>query len=63
MEAESGSTGDMVKWRLLGFETENVVEEFNDVGMLGLDCLASLPLFGVLNVRSLTVLLESPGPR
>lgn len=36
----SGEDED-VKWRLLGFESEDVGEEFNGVGMLGLDCLVS----------------------
>jgi hypothetical protein len=39
MEVERGPGGEPVKWRLLGFETEDVTEEFHDVGMLGLDCL------------------------
>ncbi|KAG6866583.1 hypothetical protein C0991_002071 [Blastosporella zonata] len=29
----------VVKWRQLGFETENMVQEFSEVGVLGLDCL------------------------
>ncbi|KAJ7760596.1 ELMO/CED-12 family-domain-containing protein [Mycena metata] len=31
--------GQPLKWRLLGFDSENVEVEFNDVGELGLDCL------------------------
>ncbi|EJF64399.1 hypothetical protein DICSQDRAFT_54246 [Dichomitus squalens LYAD-421 SS1] len=29
----------MVKWRKLGFETEDIGHEFREVGVLGLDCL------------------------
>ncbi|KAG6832265.1 hypothetical protein H0H87_002161 [Tephrocybe sp. NHM501043] len=29
----------VVKWRQLGFETEDMVQEFSEVGVLGLDCL------------------------
>jgi engulfment/cell motility protein 1 len=29
------------KWRMLGFETEDIRKEFAEVGALGLDCLAS----------------------
>lgn len=31
----------IVKWRQLGFETEDIDSEFHDVGVLGLDCLVS----------------------
>lgn len=31
--------GQVMKWRLLGFDSENVELEFNDVGVLGLECL------------------------
>ncbi|KAJ7224321.1 ELMO/CED-12 family-domain-containing protein [Mycena pura] len=31
--------GQVLKWRLLGFDAENVEQEFNDVGVLGLECL------------------------
>lgn len=37
-----GYSEGVIKWRLLGFESEDVTEEFGDVGMLGLDCLVSL---------------------
>ena len=29
----------MIKWRKLGFETEDIGHEFREVGVLGLDCL------------------------
>jgi len=31
--------GESLKWRKLGFDTENLTGEFGDVGVLGLDCL------------------------
>ncbi|KAJ7247642.1 ELMO/CED-12 family-domain-containing protein [Mycena haematopus] len=31
--------GQIMKWRLLGFDSENVEQEFNEVGVLGLECL------------------------
>ncbi|KAJ6607513.1 hypothetical protein B0H10DRAFT_2071628 [Mycena sp. CBHHK59/15] len=31
--------GQVLKWRLLGFDSENIEQEFNDVGVLGLECL------------------------
>jgi engulfment/cell motility protein 1 len=31
--------GQVLKWRLLGFDSENVEQEFNEVGVLGLECL------------------------
>ncbi|KAK6992173.1 ELMO/CED-12 family-domain-containing protein, partial [Favolaschia claudopus] len=33
-------TGQLLRWRLLGFDTENLEQEFNDVGVLGLECLS-----------------------
>ncbi|CAK5267685.1 unnamed protein product [Mycena citricolor] len=33
------SNGHLMKWRLLGFDSENVEMEFTDVGVLGLECL------------------------
>jgi|SRR5882762_5135887 hypothetical protein len=31
--------GENTKWRKLGFDTENLTQEFGEVGVLGLDCL------------------------
>jgi engulfment and cell motility protein 1 len=31
--------GAKIKWRQLGFDTENMSHEFGEVGVLGLDCL------------------------
>ncbi|KAG6886236.1 hypothetical protein C0993_010798 [Termitomyces sp. T159_Od127] len=36
---ETDEQGGRLKWRKLGFETENVSQEFSEVGVLGLDCL------------------------
>lgn len=33
------AAGKAMKWRKLGFRDENIMEEFQDVGVLGLDCL------------------------
>ncbi|KAF7308573.1 ELMO domain-containing protein [Mycena chlorophos] len=35
-------SGQPLKWRLLGFDSENIEEEFADVGVLGLECLRKL---------------------
>ncbi|KAI5999373.1 ELMO/CED-12 family-domain-containing protein [Pisolithus orientalis] len=35
------SEGHPSKWRRLGFDSENIVEEFQDAGVLGLDCLVN----------------------
>ena len=37
-----GNIRDVVKWRKLGFETEDVRREFEHTGMLGLECLVSI---------------------
>lgn len=39
LEEETDSSGQPLRWRKLGFETEDVVQEFNEVGVLGLWCL------------------------
>ncbi|KAF8159524.1 ELMO/CED-12 family-domain-containing protein [Crassisporium funariophilum] len=36
---EIDSSGQILKWRKLGFETEDIVQEFSEVGVLGLECL------------------------
>ncbi|KAJ3786872.1 ELMO/CED-12 family-domain-containing protein [Lentinula aff. detonsa] len=36
---EVDGNGQQLKWRKLGFDTEDVELEFNDVGVLGLECL------------------------
>ncbi|KAF5387336.1 hypothetical protein D9757_005795 [Collybiopsis confluens] len=36
---EVDENGQQLKWRKLGFDSEDIVMEFNDVGVLGLECL------------------------
>ncbi|KAJ4469589.1 ELMO/CED-12 family-domain-containing protein [Lentinula aciculospora] len=36
---EVDENGQQLKWRKLGFDTEDIELEFNDVGILGLECL------------------------
>ncbi|KIK61716.1 hypothetical protein GYMLUDRAFT_243399 [Collybiopsis luxurians FD-317 M1] len=36
---EVDENGQQLKWRKLGFDTEDIELEFNDVGVLGLECL------------------------
>jgi len=38
-------TGFIIQWRNLGFESEDIIAEFSEVGVLGLDCLVSFPLY------------------
>ncbi|KAG6897431.1 hypothetical protein C0992_001592 [Termitomyces sp. T32_za158] len=40
LDEETDDQGGRRKWRKLGFETENVSQEFSEVGVLGLDCLS-----------------------
>ncbi|KAH8832732.1 ELMO/CED-12 family-domain-containing protein [Flagelloscypha sp. PMI_526] len=39
LEEDLNTNNEVVKWRKLGFGTEDVIEEFKDVGVLGLECL------------------------
>ncbi|KAG5353825.1 hypothetical protein C0989_001942 [Termitomyces sp. Mn162] len=39
LDEETDEQGNLLKWRKLGFENENMVQEFSEVGVLGLDCL------------------------
>jgi hypothetical protein len=41
LQVETASDGTL-KWRQLGFASENLSHEFNETGVLGLDCLVSL---------------------
>ncbi|KAF6761645.1 ELMO/CED-12 family-domain-containing protein [Ephemerocybe angulata] len=41
LEEEVDEHGEIVKWRKLGFETEDIPHEFRDEGVLGLECLRS----------------------
>jgi engulfment/cell motility protein 1 len=38
---ELDEDGYPLKWRKLGFDSENIIEEFQEVGVLGLDCLCN----------------------
>lgn len=39
LQEEVDERGGILKWRKLGFDTEDIFQEFNEVGVLGLDCL------------------------
>ncbi|KAF9461210.1 ELMO/CED-12 family-domain-containing protein [Collybia nuda] len=39
LEEQRDENGQSLKWRKLGFDTEDMVQEFSEVGVLGLDCL------------------------
>ncbi|KAH9072318.1 ELMO/CED-12 family-domain-containing protein [Lactarius deliciosus] len=39
LQVEIASDGTTLKWRQLGFSSENISHEFNETGVLGLDCL------------------------
>jgi len=39
IEEDLATNGELVRWRKLGFETEDIVNEFIGVGVLGLECL------------------------
>lgn len=41
VQEELDSEGQPLKWRKLGFDTEDIMEEFQDAGVLGLDCLVN----------------------
>lgn len=43
MDEELDEQGQVLKWRKLGFEHEDMSFEFRDVGVLGLECLVRLP--------------------
>ena len=35
--------GGTIKWRRLGFDSEDMTQEFGEVGVLGLDCMVCMP--------------------
>lgn len=39
LKEEVDVNGQVVKWRRLGFETEDIIQAFSEVGVLGLECL------------------------
>jgi engulfment/cell motility protein 1 len=45
LQAEMAPDGTTLKWRQLGFASENLSHEFTEVGVLGLDCLVSSALW------------------
>ncbi|KAG5220863.1 Engulfment and cell motility protein [Salix suchowensis] len=42
LEETLDADGQVVKWRQLGFDDEDVVEQFGDVGVLGVECMLVL---------------------
>ena len=44
LDEELDSNGQVLKWRKLGFGTEDIVQEFSEVGVLGLECLVGSPM-------------------
>lgn len=47
---EEDETGLPLKWRQLGFDSEDIIQEFSEVGVLGLDCLVCLARCGNFGV-------------
>jgi hypothetical protein len=45
LQVETAPDGTTLKWRQLGFASENLSHEFTEVGVLGLDCLVSSALW------------------
>jgi engulfment/cell motility protein 1 len=45
LQVETASDSTTLKWRQLGFASENLSHEFAEVGVLGLDCLVSSTLW------------------
>ena len=41
LEEEIDANYNPLKWRKLGFDTEDIIQEFSEVGVLGLECLVS----------------------
>ena len=39
LEEDIDANGYPLKWRKLGFDTEDIIQEFSEVGVLGLECL------------------------
>lgn len=39
LKTESDGEGGLIRWRKLGFDSENLSREFGEVGVLGLDCM------------------------
>ncbi|KAF9454260.1 hypothetical protein P691DRAFT_809803 [Macrolepiota fuliginosa MF-IS2] len=66
LEVDEDETGSIVQWRKLGFESEDIVQEFSEVGVLGLDCLRKFvdhdPDFSKLVLEQLSRLGERRCP-
>src|SRR5579863_6365745 len=45
LNVETAPDGTTLKWRQLGFTSENLSHEFTEAGVLGLDCLVSSALW------------------
>ena len=43
VDETSDGVGDVLHWRKLGFDSEDVTHEFENVGVLGLECLVRCP--------------------
>jgi engulfment/cell motility protein 1 len=39
LEVDEDELGSIIQWRKFGFESEDIIQEFSEVGVLGLDCL------------------------
>jgi engulfment and cell motility protein 1 len=44
LQIETAADGTTLKWRQLGFASENLSHEFTEAGVLGLDCLVGVLL-------------------
>jgi engulfment and cell motility protein 1 len=42
LQEEVDENGDLLRWRNLGFDSEDIEHEFTNVGVLGLECLVRL---------------------
>ena len=56
LEEEEDANGQPLKWRKLGFDTEDIIQEFSEVGVLGLECMVSI--HSNITVKFLTILVE-----
>ncbi len=65
LQVETAQDGTTLKWRQLGFASENISHEFNETGVLGLDCLVSPAAWkeGAPLTRSAKETLRAERPR
>ena len=42
LEEDVDDDGHVLKWRKLGFDSEDIEHEFSEVGVLGLDCMVNV---------------------